>query len=289
MQNPPLTGEPTEFQEIGYAQVETNPNNPPWNGWVALGVFVSSVVLIIAFTTLFLIPYIVSSDVRGLGNSELEKFVTTDPIAVFLQIIGVIPAHIVTFLLCWFVVTNGRKFSFRDTLGWRMNGFRVWHAVIITVCFYALSIIAILTFGKIENSFDQMLSSSRWIIIPVAILAVFTAPIVEEVVYRGIMFSAWQRKFGTIVATALVTILFTVVHGAQYSQGSKPDIATLSVLFLLSLTLTVIRAKTDNLLPSIVLHITFNGFQSVLMLLGTILSFFEPGITPTSDAILFPK
>jgi membrane protease YdiL (CAAX protease family) len=101
----------------------------------------------------------------------------------------------------------------------------------------------------------------------VAFFATFTAPLVEEVVYRGLLYSAFQRRVGVALATVFVTILFTAVHVPQYSLGANPDFAALIALFLLSLTLTLVRARTGNLLPCIVLHTIFNASQSILVVI----------------------
>jgi membrane protease YdiL (CAAX protease family) len=61
----------------------------------------------------------------------------------------------------------------------------------------------------------------------------------------------------------MVTFLFAAVHVPQY----MPDYATIISISLLSLIITLIRVKTDNLLPCIVFHTVFNGLQSVLMIL----------------------
>lgn len=265
--------------------ISGTPDNPPWNGWVALGVFFASIVFILISASVFLTPYLKST--TQVGSTDLERFIVSDPTAVFLQLVSVVPAHFLTLALCWFVATKGGTYPVKQVLGWQMNGFRVWHAIGITATFYALFIVAVVLLGKVEHSFDQMLASSKWIVIPVVILAVLTAPIVEETVYRGIMYSAWQRVFGKYPAAAAVTILFTLVHGAQYSQSSKPDVATLSVLFLLSLTLTIVRIKTGNLLPAIVLHTVFNLFQSIIMLISTFIVDVDPTnpATPSGQAV----
>jgi len=109
----------------------------------------------------------------------------------------------------------------------------------------------------------------------VAFFATFTAPIVEEVVYRGVLYSAFQKKFGLAASVIFVTLLFTIVHVPQYSVNGVPDYASVITLLVLSLVLTLIRAKTGNLLPCIVLHTVFNGIQSLFLIL-------EPFL-PSSD------
>lgn len=274
--DPSLVGLP-----INIAETQPTPDNPPWGGWAAMGVWAASIVFVVVFPMIFLSPYLISSGLLG-QREQLETIVKTDPTAVFLQILAIMPAHLFTIALAWFVVTGNRKYSFREMLGWEWGGFRIYHAVLISILFYAIALGAVTIFGDVENEFEVMLKSSKYVIYLVAFFAVFTAPIVEEVVYRGLLYSAFQRTMGKVVAVILVTFLFAVIHAPQYSMGLAPDYAVMSVLLLLSLTLTIVRAKTDNLLPCIVLHTVFNGFQSLIMIAEP---FLRPYIENTESTV----
>ena len=50
-------------------------------------------------------------------------------------------------------------------------------------------------------------------------------------------------------------------HVPQY----WPNIAVISSITLLSVALTVLRARTGRLLPCIAVHFVFNGIQSVII------------------------
>src|SRR5687767_9796409 len=104
---------------------------------------------------------------------------------------------------------------------------------------------------------------------------------VEEVVYRGLLYSAFQRTFGKFLAVIFVTSLFTLVHVPQY----WPNFATIIALLLLSLTLTLIRVWTGSLLPCIVLHTIFNGINSTLLLAEPYLKTLEPVVEPTATTL----
>jgi len=141
-----------------------------------------------------------------------------------------------------------------------------------------------LIFGHVNNDFERLINNSRAAVYLVAIFATFTAPLVEELVYRGLLYSAFQRRFGMAVGVILVTLLFTLVHVPQYSLNGHPDMAAIVTLLLLSLTLTLIRAGTGNLLPCIVLHTIFNGVQSVLLILQPFLE--SPETTPDPTGLI---
>jgi membrane protease YdiL (CAAX protease family) len=252
---------------------EPSPNSPHWGIWIALGVWLASVLAIVIFPGLFLLPYAASLNGHFASQDELLEFLKNDPKSLFLQVIAVIPAHIVTLIAAWFVVTRARRFSFRRMLGWEMGGFKWWHFAVILGGFFGIAGITQTLVPETENEFLRILKSSRDAVIAIAFLATFTAPLVEEVVYRGLLYSAFQSRFGVNTAVLTVTALFAAVHVPQY----YPSFSTIFLLILLSLTLTMVRVISNNLLPCIILHMLFNGIQSVVLIL-------EPYLPKTSDA-----
>ncbi len=267
-------------------QYVPTPDNPPWNGWVAFGVWVASVLFVAVVPMIFLAPYLVTKGIDLSSQERISAFIREDPTAVILQLAPIILAHALTLLVAWFVVTRANTFSFRQTLGWNMNGFKAWHAILITVGFYVVAWTLMSVFGDVENEFEALLKSSRYAVYLVAFFATVTAPLVEEVVYRGLLYSAFQRRFGVAFAVILVTLLFTLVHVPQYSFGAVPDFATIITLLLLSLTLTMVRARTGNLLPCIVLHTVFNAISSVLLVAEPYLKALEPVVEPAAVSLL---
>ena len=261
--------------------IQPTPDNPPWNSWAAVAVWILSVAFILILPSLVVGIYLVKSGVDFLNREEFEAFIKSDITANILSIVAVIPAHILTLGLAWLVVTNFNKFSFRQTLGWRFNNFRIWYIFVITAAILILAAVLTSIFGEQENELLRILKSSRTAVYLVAFLATFTAPLVEEVIYRGLLYSAFQRTFGTVTAVFLVTFLFALVHFPQY----YPDFVSISMICLVSFVLTVIRAQTGNLLPCIALHFVFNGIQSLLLILQPFLERFAEN--PTQQTAIF--
>ena len=262
---------PSEEKFIGNRYVPT-PNDPPWNSWVALAVWAFSVLAIILIPSLLILPYVLPLQGQFSGNNEFAVFLKSDPTAVLIQILGIIPAHIVTLLLAWFVVTRARRYSFRSTLGWHSGGFAWWHYVVILGAFFAVAAVVGQFYPEQENDMLRMIRSSRYAVFAVAVMATFSAPLIEEVVYRGILYSAFQRTLGVPAGVAVVTLLFALVHVPQY----YPSMSTIFLLTFLSLILTLVRVRAGSLLPCIILHTIFNGLQSLLLLL-------EPYIGPIAQ------
>lgn len=248
-------------QEIS-AIANPTPDNPPWNWLTASGVWLASIVFLV-LPSFFIVFYAVAQNVDVRNVESLKEFVLNDSTAILLQIISVIPAHALTLALAWAVVTRFNKFSFRETLGWQWGGFKAWHIAVILVAFFLFAAALTALFGEQDNELMRILRSSRSAVYIVAFLATFTAPIVEEVVYRGIIYSAFYKAFGVVIAVIVAATLFAGVHFLQYNG----DITALIMICLLSLILTLIRVRTQNLLPCIVLHTVFNGIQSIILIL----------------------
>lgn len=247
----PTPGPPTGF----------GPNNPPWGTLAGFGVWICSILCILFVPAIFVLPYLALHRPRILGDALVE-FAKTDPTAVILQIVAVLPAHLLTVLIAWFVVTKVRKYDFREMLGWRSGGFRWWHYLGILIGFGLVSVGVSELSPEQDNDLLKILRSSREAVYIIAFIATFTAPFVEEVVYRGVLYSAFQRSIGVPGAFLLTTFLFTLVHVPQY----WPSYSTIFLLTLLSLILTTIRVRTNNLLPCIIFHTIFNGLQSISLI-----------------------
>ena len=243
--------------------IPPSPNNPPWNSWIAIVLWIFSVLLIIFLPFLFVIPYAASQNINLADAQMLADFLKNSPTAILLNVIAIFPAHFFTLLVAWFVVTKNKTYSFRQTLGWSSGNFRWFYYILILVGFFAIAGVVNYLMPNKGNELERILQSSRTAVFIVAFLATFTAPLVEEVIYRGILYSAFQRSIGRAGAVVIVTALFALVHVPQY-WGSP---GTIFLICLLSLVLTLVRVKSDNLLPCVILHTIFNGLQSLFLVL----------------------
>lgn len=280
-QNPVFNPEPQNFPHSVSNNFGVNPNNPPWNSGIAFAVWVISVLLIVFVPTLVLLPYLFSRMGGVMDPAQLTELATKDPTALLIQVAAILPVHLLTLAVAWWVVTKFRKYPFRKTLGWESGGMRWWHYAAILVGFVSLMLAVSALVPEQENDMLRILKSSKPALYTIAFLAVFTAPVVEEVVYRGVLFSAFQRSIGTVAAVMLVTTLFALVHVPQY----YPSYSTIFLLTLLSLILTLVRVYTGNLLPCIILHTIFNAFQSALLVAEPYVN--VPGTVPVEPAALF--
>ena len=186
-----------------------------------------------------------------------------NPTAILLSLVATLPAHLLTILAAWFVVTRAGKKPFLQTLGWSWNGFGFWKCLATTIGLFVVCSLIIYFIGGNETQLDKILNSSRAAMLSAAFMAAFTAPIVEETVYRGILYPAIRSRFGVSAAIVFVTTVFAAVHYLQY----KENLGIVFAITFLSLVLTVIRAATKSLLPCFVIHTIFNGVQALWLVL----------------------
>jgi membrane protease YdiL (CAAX protease family) len=221
-------------------------------------VWVLSLVLLVSMQIAVGVPYVVYRVMSGGSTENLA----TDPTLIFVSILGVVPAHILTFLLVWFVVTNRGRRPFWQTLGWTWpKNFGPWKTIILAVVLLGLGVLLTQFLGGKETALDQVINSSLKARFATAFLAFATAPLAEELVFRGVLYPALQRALGMIWAVTIVTVLFAGVHVLQYFD----NFGVVAVITMLSLSLTLLRARTRSLLPSFVLHLVFNGLQALFL------------------------
>jgi CAAX protease family protein len=246
------------------AGIRLDADNPPWSLLQAFLTWLLSVVLLL-LPQLFALPYIA---VRYQGTRPTVEMLLADKTFILIIVTGILPAHILTLAVTWAVVTRFGRFSPVKVLGWSWRpNFRIWHSFGIATLLFMLTMIIIYRFGGKETDLERILQSSRAAALITAFIAVTTAPLVEEIVYRGLLYSALQRTMGSLRAVVVVAGLFAGLHVLQY----WPNAGAISSIALLSVALTVVRARTGRLLPCYVIHFVFNGIQSLIIVVDPIL------------------
>ncbi len=247
------------------AGLEPDPDNPPWNILTAVLTWVGSVIMLFgmsAVSLLFIMLYF-TKQYGGVSPDQLGHMLTTDKVAVLLQVISVIPAHLLTLALAWAVVTSIGKRPFWQTLGWSWSS-RVgpWTSIGLAVLVLGAGGVLTKLVGGEATEVDAIVASSMAARISIAVLATLTAPLVEELIYRGLLYSALQRVMGRLLSVLFVSFLFAFVHVFQYSN----NLGVIAAITIFSLSLTLMRAYSGRLLPCYVMHLVFNGLQSIVIL-----------------------
>ena len=279
----PIAPQPSVKQERG-----PDPNDPPWTLGGAFLVWFLSICLIVALPVLFLIPYLMMKFRGGTADSAaILNFILTDKTAVLLQVIALLPSHLLTLFMVWALVTRFGKRPFWSAIGWGWGRIPPLAGTAICVglgIFFVIvgSFIAWLLGGGKPTTLEQIINSSLAARYLIAFFAVVSAPVVEEFVYRGILYSPLQRLLGVPAAVVIVLVLFTIVHVPQYQS----NIGVIAAVGLLSIALTVIRAYTGRLLPCVIIHLVFNGIQATTLILEPHLSPVPPTTEPITPTLI---
>jgi len=248
-----------------------NPENPPWGVLSALITWFTSVVLLALVPNLCVLPYL-AYHYRGVSVATREALLS-DKTFVFLFVCGWLPAHLFTLVLVWAVSTRLGKLSLARVFGWNWSpAFGLLKSAGLATALFILAMLLVGLFGAQETDLDRILQSSRAAALTMAFIAVATAPLVEEMIYRGLLYSALQRAIGPLFAVIRGASMFAGMHILQY----WPNAGAISAISLLSLVLTVVRARTGQLLPCFVIHLVFNGVQSLIIV-------FEPYVRELFD------
>ncbi|MEW6213360.1 MAG: type II CAAX endopeptidase family protein [Acidobacteriota bacterium] len=245
-----------------------DPDRPRWGPGAGIGAWAVSIVAPLVLGVLALIP-VMMMEQRALGRMPTQEEMMKSPKVALASIIATIVGQVIAMLACWMIVTNMRKQPFFESLGWHWGGLsiarRIGLVVSIVLVMVGLQIGLPHVLPDSENTqFEQMLRTSATVRILIAAMAVLSAPIVEEIVYRGVLYSGLRSRIGVPVSVIVVTLLFTAVHVPQY-WGAW---ASLVALTMLSLMLTVLRARSKSILLCIAVHFVFNCVGAVSILIN---------------------
>jgi membrane protease YdiL (CAAX protease family) len=109
-----------------------------------------------------------------------------------------------------------------------------------------LILLGVRTQGALVNELIQN-TDAVWVILSAAVLA----PLVEEVFFRGFVFTGFRQKYGWIRALLISSGVFAVAH---------LDPASLIPTFLLGCVLAYVYQRSNSIWPGILLHFLINSF-----------------------------
>lgn len=114
-----------------------------------------------------------------------------------------------------------------------------------------------------EHTFTQLIEQPNGF--PALAAMMLLLPFVEEIYYRGFIYSALERRFNALAATVIVVIWFPLAH---VPQSINDPIAILAVA-MAGLIWTIQRRVTGSITASMITHWTYN-FTLVLLTLPSL-------------------
>lgn len=162
--------------------------------------------------------------------------------------------YLVLLLLIFFLF----KYRFRQSIS--SLGFRLINSrnIIIASLFVAVGNFVILytlyfLMGKPQNyayhlikEIELLRNGFDWI--KFIFFSIVVAPVVEEILYRGVLYSPYRKKYGPTIAIIITSIFFTVSH---FGLGILSN-------FIGGILLAILYEKTNTLVSPIIAHIAYN-------------------------------
>ena len=157
------------------------------------------------------------------------------------------------------MVFSKKGSSWRDYMAWRRVS--IWRVIgWCMLCLFAVYLtgVAHQLLGWPESDF---MAKMALVGSPVALVlaVVIAAPIFEELVFRGFMYSGFERSLGALPAVLLTSMVFAMMH-FQYNYYE------LLHIFVLGLVLAWARMRTQSLWTPIAMHAVNNGLAIMTVL-----------------------
>lgn len=99
-------------------------------------------------------------------------------------------------------------------------------------------------------------SNTSFIVIAFGVIIV--APLIEEIIFRRIIYSWLVKKSSKWVAIILTSALFAIIHDS---------LSVFAALFFLAIGFQLIYLKYNSLIPAIIMHACFNSITVIILLL----------------------
>ncbi len=227
-----------------------------------LGIFIGCSVL-----TLFVAPFLllmVYAILRPLAHWRMT------PSAATTNTVFLVSAQAVSYVMIlasvYVLVAVHYGLPFWAALKWRRPGVRQGLRLFLGGIAMAFGVLVVSRFLPDKNPFpfEQMLNSPA-AAYAVAALAVLPAPFMEELIFRGVLFTFFERHAGLRFAVVSTALLFAALHVPEYWGAWNHVLLILAVGLIFSLA----RGITDSLVPSVILHVAYNTSLMVMLFFAT--------------------
>jgi membrane protease YdiL (CAAX protease family) len=210
---------------------------PPWLGFLTL--------LAVIVVTSLLAAIVISASGSDPDHTPAWVDITS---TVILQV-GLIGGALLAARMI--MPVHAWQFGLRPTPFWRAAG---WAALTLVVfLIFAVLWSALIEQPKQTTAEDLGVNESQLALIGAGVLFVVTAPIAEELFFRGFFYGSLRSALPTGWAAVLCGLVFGVIHAGS-------GISAVPALILLGVMLCLLREKTGSLYPCIAVHATNNTF-----------------------------
>ena len=132
----------------------------------------------------------------------------------------------------------------------------------------AISVIAVSSFFPPSSppAVEKLAESTRSVFL-LFIFSVCFAPIIEEIIFRGFIFTVLLEIGGRRLAIPATAILFALMHAPQL----WPSMAGILLILMVGYVLSMVRDRSNSLIPSFIVHTAYNAMLFGATAIGALL------------------
>jgi uncharacterized protein len=226
--------------------------------WVALGA------ISLYFVTQMLVGVVLIIAVALSGGTALS-----DPVALMslarnglLNGVVVLISALLSLPIIYLVTVKTGRRPFSELVRWRPPlHIPAWTGVLIALAAGILLDALTLALQKplvaptVSDLFRGNLSGT----LALALAVVVAAPLMEEILFRGLLYTSLAARLGAPAGIAITALSFGAIHVCTYGTDWYSVLQTL----IMGLMLTVLRAWTGSLWPCTVAHVANNLYSTV--------------------------
>jgi hypothetical protein len=259
-ETPPINIAPVAAPGVNaIAAMSSQPVDPDlqviW-GWVDVllfGMFYVGSTIVMAIAMMIALAATSHRGVMSLANDDLVKA----NVAIIAQAL----ASGLALLYFWVMVRLRNGGPFWSAMGWRPLGTTPSEKRILIAIHlgYGLAIaIVVSLLSKFVSQKEalpiEQLFQSRETILLLMIFGILVAPLVEETIFRGLLYPVVARSFGVVTGILVTGILFGLTHAGQLWGGW----GQIALLIGVGLIMTWVRVARRTVLASYLLHVAYN-------------------------------
>ena len=239
--------------------VAAPPPGPGWNIFDVIFVVLFGIASFVFATsvTLALIHFIPS--LKYLDPSEL---VTNPMLAVPVQA----AAYLLAFTFTRMFITLRARQDFWVAVKWNFPRTKEAFTFAFAGVVLALASQMVSHFLPVPKSLpiDRYFTQSSYAYLMLA-FGILVAPIIEELLFRGLIFPVAERSMGLVAGAIITSLFFALLHQGQLAHAWAP----LLLLFAVGMVLTLVRALANSLAASWIVHLAYNATLFGLLLYAT--------------------
>ncbi len=178
----------------------------------------------------------------------------------FYYAVGIILCFLI---LRWRIIRGGESFQDAVTLYWRNPDWKKAAGYMIVGLSSSILLSAVFTLLPFFSGYKNMTESAfQRTDLVLAMLSVFiTAPICEEIIFRGLMLNRLLEQFSERTAVLMTAFVFAACHG---------NLTWMCYAFVMGWLLAFVSVKEDNIFYSIVMHMAFNLWTVIQLIIRQI-------------------